>query len=206
MDETLKAILHPELVPWMITAAILLFLLKFTSKQAESWLSERMTPPAIAHVEAFVLLLHIGAGVIAAVYCYFFTTLPPPGIGPDVRSVFGPEILRLTGYLICLMPCLFAAMGLSIRGASHNLAEPFPYLRHGARLFFIGVPAAWLVVGYAAIVNPAILQGRPIPEAGPEIALWWYSWVALLSLTTGLMIYVPLLLLQWLWKQAARIP
>ena len=210
MSENLRNLfLHPELVPWMIAAAIFLFLSKFISSQIEKWLADRVALPPIAQVEAFVLLLHFGIGMIAACYCFLFTSLPPPGIGPDVRSLFGPVGLRFSGYMTCASACLITSGSLVVRGGFHTtttLAKFGKYAAHLSRMIFVGVIASWVIVTYAALVSATILQSLPVPEAGSEIVLWWYTWASLMSFSAGPIIYGSFCFLQWLWARAGTIP
>ncbi len=208
MSEVLKALLDPKLLPWLLAASVLLFVGQFISKRAEDWLSQSLALPPYKQVEAFVLLIHIALGVVSTAYCYLLTDLPPPAIGADVRSIFGSAVLRLTGYMFPLVGVVLSAACLFGRTIDDENRAPGPIqiLRHGAHLFFIGVFASWIIVGFSALASPELVIRQTMPITSPDIALWWYSLASLVSMSAGLAIYLPLVALQQLWKIAGRIP
>lgn len=158
-------------------------------------------------VEAFALIVHCVLAFAAAVWCAFWTDYPAPGIGPAGQHPFGPEVLRIWGYSLSVAGGCIALIALILRSSSgSHFAAPVTLFRHLPRVMMAGIAASIAYLAYAMLLDPSLLGSDYAPQAAFRSLPWLYCWVAFMSMSMSLLVYLPLMALRALWRLAASIP
>ncbi|MGE8941523.1 hypothetical protein ACO2I3_06395 [Leptospira interrogans] len=158
----------------------------------------------------FVVLLSAATGFFASLWCYFSTDLPPPAVDPNFQHPLGPFTTRLFGYSLIWISCMIPLAGYLIiadaRNSRSEVSDVFALaMCHLPLAFLLGLPMSWGWIGYAAFVDSSLAYDHPLPAFGPDVLVWWYSWVPLTSLGVGIIVYLCCTLFRWLWKLTAHI-
>lgn len=157
-------------------------------------------------IEAFVLIFHCGLAIAAAVWCVFWTDYPAPGIGPSAKHPFGPEMLRIWGYSLSVAGGCIALMAVLLRSPGAYSPAHISFFRHLPRAMMAGIAASIVYLAYAVLFDRSLLGSDYVPEAAFRSIPWLYCWLAFLSISMALMVYLPLMALRGLWRLTASIP
>lgn len=205
--------------PLVVTTGLLLFGLvvfvaqpmwRIASKRLEQRLEgdwEAGTIGSTWHrVEAFVLIVHCGLAALAAVWCAFATNYPAPGIGPAVQHPFGPELMRIWAYSLSVAGGCMALGAVLLRSEGIPPVADRSLFRHLPRAMIVGLAASVIYLAYAELADRTLLGGDDVPAEALRSIPWLYCWLAFLSISMAIFVYIPLLVLRGLWRLTASLP